>query len=167
MKAEETLERLMEQYGNTILRMCYLYLRDYHLAEDATQDVFLKVMHSYDTFENKSSEKAWLTRITINVCKNILRNTWFRFPKCVFDHSLEHMEQRDFSDKIIEKSMITNAILNLNVKDREVLILYYYQELSIREIAILLGKKENTITQRLNRARQRLKKTLMEAEYNV
>ena len=96
-------------------------------------------------------------------------NTWknVAYSKMLARYSLEHMEQRDFSDKIIEKSMITNAILNLNVKDREVLILYYYQELSIREIAILLGKKENTITQRLNRARQRLKKTLMEAEYNV
>ena len=66
MPAEQFLERLMDEYGNTVLRMCYLYLKDYQLAEDAVQETFIKAMKSYESFEHKSSEKTWLIRIAIN-----------------------------------------------------------------------------------------------------
>jgi RNA polymerase sigma factor (sigma-70 family) len=69
MPANEKLEELMNKYGDSIFRMCFLYLRDYHLAEDATQETFIKAMKSYDSFEHNSSEKTWLIRIAINVCQ--------------------------------------------------------------------------------------------------
>lgn len=63
---EEIISRLINQYGNSILRMCYMYLKDYQLAEDVTQETFLQVYEKYETFENRSSEKTWITRIAIN-----------------------------------------------------------------------------------------------------
>ena len=60
---EEIISRLINQYGNSILRMCYMYLKDYQLAEDVTQETFLQVYEKYETFENRSSEKTWITRI--------------------------------------------------------------------------------------------------------
>ena len=78
MPANETIIRLMNIYGDSILRMCFLYLKDYHLAEDAAQETFIKAMNSYDMFHSLSSEKTWLTRIAINCCKNIMRTNWFR-----------------------------------------------------------------------------------------
>ena len=69
MPAEPFLERLMNTYGDELLRMCFLYLKDYQLAEDAVQDTFLKAMKSYQFFQHQSSEKTWLTRIAINCCK--------------------------------------------------------------------------------------------------
>ena len=78
MPTDQYLERLMQEYGDSIFRMCYLYLKDYHLAEDAVQETFIKAMKSYDSFAHKSSEKTWLIRIAINTCKNIMRNRWFQ-----------------------------------------------------------------------------------------
>ncbi len=66
---DELLARWIQEYGDSILRMCFLYLKDYHLAEDAAQETFLKAARSYDTFTHASSEKTWLTRIAINCCK--------------------------------------------------------------------------------------------------
>ena len=57
-----------------------MHLKDYYLAEDATQETFIKAMKSYDSFLHNSNEKTWLIRIAINSCKNIMRTKWFRFP---------------------------------------------------------------------------------------
>ena len=66
MPTDQYLERLMQEYGDSIFRMCYLYLKDYHLAEDAVQETFIKAMKSYDSFAHKSIEKTWLILIAIN-----------------------------------------------------------------------------------------------------
>ena len=67
MPAEENLlDRLMNEYGDDILRVCYLYLKDYHLAEDAVQETFIRAMRSYGSFGHRSKEKTWLTRIAVN-----------------------------------------------------------------------------------------------------
>ena len=66
MPAEQILEHLMNEYGDTILRMCYLYLKDYQLAEDAVQETFLKALKHYGSFQHQCSEKTWLIRIAIN-----------------------------------------------------------------------------------------------------
>ena len=70
MPAEQGMERLIIEYGDAVLRMCFLYLKDYHLAEDAAQETFIKAMKHYDSFNRKSSEKTWLTRIAIN-CRRL------------------------------------------------------------------------------------------------
>ncbi|MCI8597011.1 MAG: sigma-70 family RNA polymerase sigma factor [Lachnospiraceae bacterium] len=164
MPAEPFLERLMNEYGDTILRTCYLYLRDYQLAEDAVQETFIKAMNSYGSFKHQSSEKTWLIRIAINCCKNIMRNRWFQIRQNHFEY---HMEEADTNpiDQFIETDSVSAAIMKLNAKDREILVLYYYQDLSVREIAVVIGKTENAIIQRLNRARKRLKKNLVEVGY--
>ena len=112
---EENLERLMNDYGDSILRMCYLYLKDYHLAEDAAQDTFIKVIKSYDSFHNKSSEKTWITRIAINCCKNIMRTQWFRNSRNKLEeYQLDPAENQ--IDAFLEKNSISTAIMQLNVK---------------------------------------------------
>ena len=78
MPTEETIERLMNEYGDAVFRMCCVYLKDYHLVEDAAQDTFIKAMYAWDSFRHQSSEKTWITRIAINCCKNMMRTNWFR-----------------------------------------------------------------------------------------
>lgn len=158
--SEDILERLINTYGDAVLRMCYLYLKDYHMAEDAVQETFIKAMRSYDSFQNKSSEKTWLTRIAINCCKNIMRTRWFRLP--ALDIAKQHLESENQIEVFIEKNNMSNAIMSLNIKDRQLIVLYYYQELSVKEIANVTGKRENTISQQLRRAREKLKKILEE-----
>ena len=156
MPAEQILERLMREYGDSVFRMCYLYLKDYYLAEDATQETFIKAMKSYDSFLHNSNEKTWLIRIAIN--------SWFRFPMMSIDDQQYITVDHSIED-IIEKDSIVKAIMSLNKSDREIIILYYYQELSVREISFITGKKENAINQQLKRSREKLKNYLKEDDY--
>lgn len=165
MPVNQCLEKLMSDYGDTIFRMCFLYLRDYQLAEDATQETFIKAMTSYEKFEHRSSEKTWLTRIAINCCKNIMRTNWFQIIKNNIIESDGNVSDNLIND-FIEKNSISNAILKLDLGDRKLIILYYYQELSIKDIAVISATSENTVNQRLFRARKRLKKILMEDGYD-
>ena len=98
MPAEQILERLMREYGDSVFRMCYLYLKDYYLAEDATQETFIKAMKSYDSFLRNSNDS----------CKNIMRTKWFRFPMMnvddqqyiADDHSIEEVVKKDSSSNL-------------------------------------------------------------------
>ena len=76
--AQMVVERLIEDYGQDVLKIAYLYVKDQQLAEDIFQEVFYKVMKNYHKFEHLSSEKTWLIRITINTCKDLLRTSWLR-----------------------------------------------------------------------------------------
>ncbi|MFR3186263.1 MAG: sigma-70 family RNA polymerase sigma factor [Ruminococcus sp.] len=142
-----------------MLRMCYMYLKDYQLAEDVTQETFLQVWNKYETFENKSSEKTWITRIAINRCKNCMRASWF---KRISIEELPEIFESDSSEMILNKGTISLEIMKLPQKYREVILLYYYQELSVKEISAVLNQKETTILQRLKRARECLKPRLQE-----
>lgn len=166
MTSDAVLEHLMSKYGNTIFRMCYLYLKDYHLAEDAVQETFIKAMKSYDSFLHNADEKTWLIRIAINSCKNILRTRWFKERSTLSGERLltdtcEPME--DF----IKKDSLTHAVMSLKPNERQLIILYYYQELSVKEIAKILHKNENTLYQQLKRTREKLKKILLEDDYGT
>lgn len=160
MPANQLCNRLIDEYGDTILRICFLYLKDYHLAEDAAQETFIKAVRYYDTFEQKSSEKTWLIKIAINCCKNIMRTRWFRFNFVNIENHSEIADSNNKIEELILKDTLSNAIMQLNVLDREVLLLYYYEELSIKEIGVVIGKPTNTANQRLNRARKKLKEIL-------
>lgn len=166
MPAEQGMERLIIEYGDAVLRMCFLYLKDYHLAEDAAQETFIKAMKHYDSFNRKSSEKTWLTRIAINCCKNIMRMNWFRLGRGQLEENIQAVAT-DPIEKVLERDGITRAIQSMEVQDRELIILYYYQELSMKEIAQVIGKSENVTIQRVNRARKKLKKILMEVGYGL
>ena len=76
--APPDMERIVGAYGNAVLRMCFLYLKDSHLAEDASQETFLKVYRNYAQFDGTAGEKTWVMRIAINVCKDYLRSAWNR-----------------------------------------------------------------------------------------
>lgn len=164
MQQEQIVERLMREYGDAVLRMCYLYLKDYHLAEDAAQETFVKAMRNYGRFEHKSGEKTWLMSIAINCCKNTMRTRWFRAGRNELEEE-RFREEDDPIGQLVEADGITRAIGQLGTQDREMILLYYYQELSMKEIARMTGRTENAVIQRVNRARKRLKKILSEAGY--
>ena len=165
MSEEQFLERLMHEYGDGLLRTCYLYLKDYQLAEDAVQETFIKAMKSYELFEHKSSEKTWLMRIAINCCKNVMRTKWFLTRQNNLENHMNGINDDPIND-FLEKDSVSSAIMALNADDRQIIVLYYYQELSVKEIAMIIGKSENTTMQRLNRARGKMKKILTEAGYD-
>lgn len=162
---QQVIERLLTEYGDAILRICYLYLKDYQLAEDALQETFIKAMKGYDNFMSRSSEKTWLSKIAINTCKNMMRTQWFKNVFLSGEDSVS-IAAIDETSSWIEKSDVTTAIMNLPKNDKDVIILYYYQELSIKEISTIIGKSENTVNQRLFRARKKLKENLKGVDFD-
>ena len=145
------IEEIIDLYGDDILRLCLLYMGDRQLAEDAFQETFVNAWRRQGTFRGESSEKTWLTRIAVNVCKSTLRREQ---PLPLSDASEGSYEAQFRDDTVLQ------AVFALPNKLREVVLLYYFQELSTPEIAKMLHLPRNVITARLSRARTRLKTDL-------
>lgn len=155
--SEMDLERLIEQYGDGLLRMCLLYLKDYGLAEDAVQETYLRAYRSWHKFEGRSSEKTYLTAIAINVCRTMLRSPWQR--RSAGEEALEYLrtEDPDMPDPTVAR-----AVMKLPKDQRIAVILYYVQEMKIREIAKVMELPQATVSSRLSRARKKLRTELKE-----
>ena len=155
---EQKLTKLVEQYQTSLRRMCYAILRDEELAKDAVQETFLKVYRTMDTFRNECSEKTWLMRIAVNTCRDIRRSAWFR--RIDGRISLENLPEPtvQLKDDHVE---LTLAIMWLPQKLKEVTLLYYYQDMTMREVADALGISPSTVSKRLDRAHAKLR-TLLE-----
>ena len=124
-------------------------------AEDAVQEVFLRLYLREGPFDSPEHLRRWLLRVTVNVCKDALKSPWRKrrvsmesIPEPVF----EEPEQRE----------LYREVLALPEKYRTVLGLYYYEELSTKEIAVLLNIRQTAVTTRLSRGRDLLKQRLME-----
>ena len=137
--------------------MCFLYLKDHAMAEDAVQETFLRAFRHQDDFQGKSSVKTWITRIAINVCKDMLTDPWARH-RSGEDLPDEATPEPSFSSE--DRYVISGKIAKLPPKYKEVILLHYYQELKLSEIAEILGESEATIKTRLKRARDMLRSEL-------
>ena len=156
---EQALVRLMEQYGDGIKRMCCVYLRDLGAAEDAAQETFIK---AYDHIEpllggEIVNERAWLSRIAINTCKDMLRSSWMRHidrQRAIEELPLAAPPQHQ------ENLELTEAILKLPPKLKDIVLLHFYQGLSLRTCAQILGISAPTASRYLAQATRRLKMDL-------
>lgn len=157
-KDTPNIVELMNLYGNDILRMCLIYVKDYHLAEDITQETFIKVYQKLDTFKNKSNIKTWIISIAINNCKNALKKN-SKEVVTLEDINLKYNENFSKDENI---QLVSKEVSKLPYKYLQVVMLFYYQELSIKEISHILKVPQATVKTRLKRARERLKISLKE-----
>ena len=153
---DSDLERWMREYGPSLKRTCYLYLKDVALAEDAAQETFVKAWRSFSAFRGDCSEKTWLMRIAVNICRDMLRSAWFRR----MDRRVTPEELPLTAPSKDEHPQLAEAIMALAPKYREVIILYYYQGLDTQEMALALRTSVNTAKSRLFRARKLLREQL-------
>ncbi|NLP52956.1 sigma-70 family RNA polymerase sigma factor [Bacillus sp. RO1] len=160
---ENLLEGLIDDYGTELKRIAFLYVKDESLAEDIIQEVFISCYHHLDSFRKESSYKTWLIRITVNKSKDALKLWSFRnlVSKAEVEPPFLEVNTPE-SDTLLEmeKKELIQEVLELPIKLREVIILFYYKDLSIAEIVDILQLNENTIKSRLFRAREKLKVTL-------
>ncbi len=155
---EGEFTELVKLYRQTVFRAAYCQLKSYSEAEDITQEVFL-ALYTYDgQFNDSSHAKAWLLRVTVNKCRNLIKSAFRRLSV-----SLD-----EAADKAVftEDNELLRVVMTLKPKIRTPLYMYYYEEYSVKEIAELLGEKETTITTRLSRGRQKLKELLIREDKN-
>lgn len=161
---EETMRRMVNEWQLPLLRLCYIQLQDKGLAEDAVQETFLKTFRSLHTFRSECSEKTWLTRIAINTCRDMQRGGWFR-----------HIDRRVTPDMLpeaivqptVDHSDLTLAVMNLPRKYREAIMLYYYQDMNMTEIGYALSIAQSSVSNRLRKGRELIRKALEGRDQNV
>ena len=150
MRDEQEVNRAIERYADTVRRLCMIHLKNYHDTEDIFQTVFLKYVLSSVVFENEEHEKAWLIRVTVNACKDLLKS-FFHSRTTTLDELIAQTEELS-----PEHSEVLEAVLPLPAKYRDVVYLYYYEEYSAAEIGRIIGKNVNTVYTLLARARKLL-----------
>ncbi len=155
---EEMLAQLVAQYEVPLLRTCYMYLRDRALAEDAVQETFLKAYKALPSFRGDCSEKTWLMRIAVNICRDMRRSAWFRHVDRSVDMDL--LSNMAKPTDLGEADDLTQAIMQLPPKYREVVLLHFYQDMTYREIAGVLNVAVSTVGRRVQQACGRLERRL-------
>ena len=156
INTEEEYTRIVELFSDMIYRIAYQNLFHISDAQDVVQDVFLKLLkHKEPCFQDDEHLKSWLIRVTINQCLD--------YKKSFFRRNTVPMESFDIPCEP-EEHKIMEELYQLPADYRNILYLYYYEEYTIKEIAEILGRKQNTVNSKLTRGRKRLKK-LMEEKY--
>ncbi|MRG87394.1 sigma-70 family RNA polymerase sigma factor [Salinibacillus xinjiangensis] len=159
---ERAIEYVIDNYGETVKRIIFTYVKNYVATDDLFQDFLITVYRRLDSFQGESKLKTWLCRIAINKCKDHLKspvNRIIYLREHIHDtgHS-KSPEQLSIKDE--ERQQLINAIFSLSIKYREVLVLRYYQSLSIKEISELLHLNESTVKTRIARGKGKLRSKL-------
>ena len=153
----EAIERMVKEWQTPLLRLCFIRLHDQALAEDAVQETFIKAFRGWGQFRGQSSEKTWLTRIAVNTCKDMERSAWFR-------HTDRRVTPEMLPEAILQPTetnlVLTLAVMNLPKKYREAIMLYYYQDMDVREIGTVLGIAQSSVSNRLKKGKEMLRKAL-------
>ena len=145
---DRKLNRLVAEYQKTLLHMCSFWLKDALQAEDAVQEVYIKAYKALPGFRHECSEKTWVLRIAANVCRDMQKSRWSRFVNEMIGHD----------DEVIQ------AVQALPVQLREVILLHFWQHMSLTEIAVILNTSLSTVSRRLTNAKKRLRIQLEEGK---
>ena len=154
---EEKITDLIKAYQIPLRRMCCIWLKDGALAEDAAQETFLKAYAALPEFRGECSEKTWLMRIAVNVCRNMIRGGWFHHVDRSVE--IERLPEAAVPFEPRDSSLI-EAVSALPTRLREITMLYYYQDMSMSEISETLNISIATVSRRLDKARKQLRTQL-------
>ncbi len=173
-KEEAAVIEMMDRYGDSLLRTAILLVKDPHLAEEVVQDTFVTAYQKIHQLHDERKLRSWLLMITANGCRGRMRKwSW----KNIFLHQEQEQEDHliDEHELLPEETLIAtwrdqqlrDAITLLPYHYREAITLYYFQELTIKEIVAFLKENENTVKTRLARARTLLKIELMKGGVDI
>ena len=154
MRTEAEAGRAVKKYADTVRRVCFMHLKNYSDVEDVFQDVFMKYLLHDRPFESDAHERAWLIRVAINSCKDVLKSFFRRKVVSLDDIGTEPFYVQE------DNAHILDAVLKLSENYKNVIYLFYYEGYSAVEIAKMLNRRENTIYTWLSRAKSKLRESL-------
>ena len=146
---EEEFQIKYDMYKDIIYNIAYTYVHNSDDSLDISQDVFMKYLNSNEEFETLDNEKYWLIRVTINTSKNYVTSSW---KKKVYSDKNEDND---------EKQMYYHIVTNLKDKYKEIIILHYYEDFKVEEIASILKLSISCVKKRLERGRQIIKEEVL------
>lgn len=153
----DCIENVVKMYSNMVYRLAFAQTRNKSDADDTFQEVFMRYIKKKPKFETEEHRKAWLIRVTINCSKKLWASTWRR--------RTEELDESIAFEMGDDKSL-HDELQQLPAKYRAVIHLFYYEDLSIEEISVVLKQKPSTIRTQLTRGRRKLKEILKEG-YDV
>ncbi|MBR3972406.1 MAG: sigma-70 family RNA polymerase sigma factor [Oscillospiraceae bacterium] len=154
MRSEQEVNNAIEQYSDMILRLCMVYLKNGSDAEDIFQTVFLKYALYGKNFENPEHEKAWLIRVTINACKDLLKSFFH-------SHTISVEDLKEHAPAItMEQYTVMEAVWALPKQYRDVIYLHFYEGYTAPEIAGILKRNPNTVYTHLHKGKELLREIL-------
>ncbi|MCM1025216.1 MAG: sigma-70 family RNA polymerase sigma factor [Roseburia sp.] len=149
-------EKVIERYSDMVYRLAFSRTGTTQDAEDVYQEVFYRYLKKHPEFESEEHRKAWLIRVTVNRTNSFLTSAWRK-------RRAELPEDLPFEDR--RNQELYRELRQLPGKYREVIHLFYYEELSVEEIAGALGRKPSTVRTQLTRAREMLRRVMKEEDY--
>jgi RNA polymerase sigma factor (sigma-70 family) len=159
----ELIEQLMTLYVEKVYLLAFSFVKDKGIAEDISQEVFLKCYKYIDNFRGESSLKSWIYRITVNTSLDFLRK---KNPKPLFfeEGVLDHFKMSESTETAFlnadRNERLLQTVLMLPIKYREVILLHYFLDIPVTEMAETLKMNTNTVKTRMKRGRDLLKKSL-------
>ncbi len=164
VEKESNYQKLIETYSDMVYRIAFSRTQNVQDAQDITQEVFmkyLKYVKSGNVFREEEHRKAWFLKVAVNTGNSYIKTAWFR-------HRADFEEAYAVADDMTdteEKHAVYYAVMALPEKYRITIHLFYYEELSVKEIGNILRLSETAVKSRLHRARMRLKEILKEEQY--
>lgn len=144
----DDINDVLTKYSNMVYRLALSRTRNISDAEDILQEVFFRLLNKNPEFESEEHKKAWLIRVTVNCSSKLLTSAWFK-------KTVPLEEELKFESS--EKSDVYYSVLELPLKYRTVIHLFYYEDLSIAQISDILSINQSTIKSQLLRARELLR----------
>ena len=146
----DRVERILDIYGNTLYRICFVMLSNEADAEDAVQDTLMRYLQKAPEFESSDHEKAWLITTAKNKCRDMLRGRK-RYQQMNIECG-----QQDMLIESVDRSVM-EALMSLPEKYKIVLILYYVEEYCVNDIAKMIKRTPSAVKMRLKKGRELLK----------
>lgn len=148
---EEEIVRLMDTYSGMLLGVCTVMLSDWSLAQDVVQEAFLRAWKKRGEY-HRETEKAWLMKVAVNLCHDYHRSRWYR-----------HLDRRITPEDVpcavppAFDSDILRLVRQLPMKEKETVMLFYWQGMSAEEIAAFMDTSRSAVYRRLEKAKKLLK----------
>ncbi len=147
-------ERLVRDYADLVLRVCYTYLRSTADAEDVCQDTLVKLILRDEPFHDPGHERAWVIRVATNACRNLLRDRGAHQAVGLDAVPEPEAAQAPGEDALRRRDeRVLGAVMALPLPQREAVYLHYYEGYPTREVARIVGATDDAVRQRLSRAR--------------
>ncbi|MCY9141166.1 sigma-70 family RNA polymerase sigma factor [Peribacillus frigoritolerans] len=160
MKDDESLlDEMMSLYGQDILQLVYSYVKDAVVAEDLTQEIFIKCYKALPTYNQQSNIRTWLWRIAINHCKDY-RKSWYFRKVSTAEEEQDWTSTDNVEEEVIQQDedrQLAVVVMELPIQYRELIYLHYFQEMKLKEISEITGVKLGTVKTRMRQAKRRLK----------
>ena len=157
---KEQAASIFQEYSSYVFQTALLLTNSKTLADDITQETFIQVFRKFYTFDSTKSLKPWIYKVTLNISRNIIRKQkWLKFT----GHIPDTIDKESVEESLLkneEEREVWQEIIKLPLKSKELIILHFYGELKLKEIAEILNIPIGTCKSRLNTALKTLRKNM-------